>query len=1753
MPVLEAVQTFAGIANENEFYSHHYLAEVFKGDIKARLDAWEALEADHPGDDSQRSPPKRLQAWAQKWFALRGQIERARDDAERWSLFAQMQAGLLQALGYAVQPVAARQPVELVAGQPLPLWGLLARDTDTASAARLSLQPPQLAIVPAYHPGLEAEDLLDHTLARLHYGGVDVPPALVGQTWAELVSDALFGADLAPRYLLLVGLGDWLLLDRYKWPQNRALRFDWTEILDRKDPATLQAAAALLHKTSLAPGEGNSLLESLDENAHKHAFGVSEDLKHALRDAIELLGNEAANQLRQQAADAKKGFFSGKDQLDPADLSLECLRMVYRLLFMFYIEARPELGYVPIAKSEVYLKGYSLESLRDLELRHLATPQARDGVYFDKTLRRLFSLVAQGCGLGGEQATLRDAKQLVAGARDTFALAPLDSRLFDDSTMPLLAKVAFPNHVWQTVIRLMSLSRGKGKGRRGRVSYQLLSINQLGAVYEALLSYRGFFAAEDLYEVKPGKKAAKPGPDAQVGDADDSAEDDTDDGSAPERSRHTEASGDDKLDNAWFVPASRLGDYTDDEKVYDLEDGRRKLRYHPKGSFVYRLAGRDRQKSASYFTPQVLTHCLVKYALKELLAPDNGRVRCADDILTLTVCEPAMGSAAFLNEAVNQLAEAYLERKQAELGRRIPHDQYPQELQKVRMYLADRNVFGVDLNPVAVELAEVSLWLNAIYGEQDASGQPLPARVPWFGYQLFAGNSLIGARHQTYRPGGLKSRAKPAWHEEPPRRVTPAEPRQPDEIWHFLLPDPGMANYADKDAKKLYPREFELLKSWRKAFTGPMTPYEIARLQQLSATVQDLWSQHTSALQRDRALTEDFVDVWPHDPLPQGEGRGEAARSLSRAQKEAIRRQGLLNEDGDLATPFRRLKLVMDYWCALWFWPITRADQLPSREQWWLEIGAILEGNVVELAQQRSFDLSPPAPEAPEVIFPEVQASLEGFELQLPLSQAPGAPLPQQLLDRYGQLRISKLRQYFPRVLLVEAVAAERRFMHWELCFADVLLGARPGADGQMRAGFDLVLGNPPWLKVEWNESGVLGERNPVFAVRKISASDLAKLRLDAFQQFPGLQADWTDELQEAEGTQNFLNAVQNYPLLKGVQTNLYKCFMPLAWGLNSTQGVTGLLHPEGPYDDPKGGNLREAVYARLRRHFQFQNEFQLFVGTNDHGRLRFGLHIYGTESPTVAFEHISNLFAPSTVDACYQNDGSGGVGGIKNQAGQWNTAGHRDRIVKVDEAALATFAKLYDEPGTPPRRARLPALHASALSSVLAKLAAYPRRLADVGDGYVSTEMWHETMQQKDGTITRRPSTDPGFATTPDDWVLSGPHFFLANPFNKTPRQVCTANGHYDIIDLETLPDDYLPRTNYRPMPDRAEYLRRTPRVSWMEAGETQGRPVTEFFRHAHRRAFGPANERSSIGVLVPAGTAHIDGCFSITFRNRADLVGFSAATSSLPIDFFVRTTGKSDFRGDLADKLPLPTSLSAVNSRYLALNCLTTHYAPLWEEVYDLDFADQRWSQPDNPRLPQDFWANLTRDWTRHCALRSDYARRMALVEIDVLVAQALGLTLAELLLIYRVQFPVMQGYERDTWYDASGRIVFTNSKGLVGVGLPRKGGKNTPRTRITTPDGKVREGNFGWDDLWTYVSADTGANNGTHFGPNVGHSQEARQRGGTPKVPDGTTITQRVTDDTLPGGPRTVERHYTAPFARANREDDYRTAWAFFVEQS
>lgn len=165
---------------------------------------------------------------------------------------------------------------------------------------------------------------------------------------------------------------------------------------------------------------------------------------------------------------------------------------------------------------------------------------------------------------------------------------------------------------------------------------------------------------------------------------------------------------------------------------------------------------------------------------------------------------------------------------------------------------------------------------------------------------------------------------------------------------------------------------------------------------------------------------------------------------------------------------------------------------------------------------------------------------------------------------------------------------------------------------------------------------------------------------------------------------------------------------------------MAGFLHPEGIYDDPKGGQLRAAVYPRLRAHFQFQNELNLFVEVDHHAK--FSSNIYSASPSTVGFEHISNLYAPQTIDACFEHSGSGDIPGLKDEIESegklkvvWNTSGHRSRLISIATHELELFARLYDSEGTPARQARLPALHAKQLVAVLEKFANQPNRLGDL------------------------------------------------------------------------------------------------------------------------------------------------------------------------------------------------------------------------------------------------------------------------------------------------------------------------------------------------------------------------------------------------------------------------------------------------------
>ena len=740
-----------GISNVNEFYTDHYLASILENDLKDLFRQWSTAEK----EQDVTPPDRRIATLSQSYFRIQADLERIRSPRNIMEAQRPFIANLCDALGYTYAPTEQALDRD---DATVPVLAGVAKDSGA----------PELWVLETLCPIAEMADPLDLGLHACQYEDGDLAVIPKHEQVDELVTKYIFSRAEPPRWVILLNFGTVVLIDRSKWNEKRLLRFNFQEILSRREASTLKAVAALLHRDSICPGEGIPLLDTLGENSHKHAYSVSEDLKYAVREAVELLGNEAVWYLRDVRRRGVFGSSDSAESIDPEALTHECLRYLYRLLFLFYIEARPELGYVPL-KSEEYRLGYSLESLRELEMVPLNTPESQDGFYLHESLQMLFDLVFHGFEPGKKDLTLG----LEGSSHHTFDMTPLKSHLFDPGRTPTLNRCKFRNKSLQRIIHLLSLSSGKGQTgrkqqRRGRISYAQLGINQLGAVYEGLLSYSGFFVTDEggLYEVKKANEDYN------------------------------------ELKNAYFVPASELDNYLDDEKLIPQPDPDHpgttvnRLKHYPRGTFIYRLAGRNRQKSASYYTPEVLTQCVVKYALKELLQD-----KTADDILQLTICEPAMGSGAFLNEAINQLADAYLKAKQLETGERLGHDAYGHELQKVKAYIAANNVYGVDLNPVAVELAEVSLWLNTIH-----PGSP----VPWFNMQLVAGNSLIGARRQAFSSHLLRpKKGETSWLDDVPVRYPLKPPEgEPTErpahsVYHFLLPDTGMANYNDKVVKQM--------------------------------------------------------------------------------------------------------------------------------------------------------------------------------------------------------------------------------------------------------------------------------------------------------------------------------------------------------------------------------------------------------------------------------------------------------------------------------------------------------------------------------------------------------------------------------------------------------------------------------------------------------------------------------------------------------------------------------------------------------------------------------------------------------------------------------------------------------------------------------------------------------------------------------------------------------------------------------------
>ena len=1610
----ELNETFPGIEAVNDFYTPYYMKEYFPDEVKIASAPWKQLPPEE-------RPVRLLKDMRQTFTEVVNNNENDLFPAERVRNFID---GMLGALGYTQEENQAKDEglSDRISGKTIPVH----YQVNNADGS------PSLQVLASLSDSAETgvlESLIEDGSSE------------VGVSCEEYARMLLADFDEPARWIIIMGLHQIALIDRRKWNDKKCMLFDLDEIFSRHQDHVYAAMAVLLRRDSLCPDEGDSRLDAFDDKSAKNAVEVSDNLRSALRECVEILGNEVIHDWI-----CNKG--RSIDEIDAGELTVQALRYMYRLLFLLFIEAKPSLGYAPM-KSDIYRTGYSLDSLRDIaEQMRGRMDEAGDSTYLADTLRRLDDLVFNGYPKTDKQFRGLSSEEAINAV---FMVPPLKAHIFDPERTALIEHATLRDSVMLRIIDLMSVTKaGKGTKRRQRISYAALGISQMGAVYEALLSYRGFIAKEKLYEVKRAKDSYDP------------------------------------LKVGYFVPERELVNYSEDERVRypDKSPHAGELRTYEPGTFIYRLAGRERETSASFYTPDSLAQCLVKYALKEI----EPRIHQATDILDLKICEPAMGSATFLNETINQLATMYLNRREkervAEEGQRaaIPAERRQAELQKVKMYIADHNIYGIDLNPVAVELGEVSLWLNTI-----CEG----SFVPWFGTQLQCGNSLIGGRRVGYLESDLTSKTKNRhWYEVEPKHIgfnqSSSSVRR---IYQFLTGDPDMCKYDDKTVKSIESEHLETIRAWKKNFAKKSySQTEIGLMRSLSKTVDELWRGQIKARRQLEKATQDDLIIYGFDAnaskktakaleSQQKNGQGSLgiendyfrSNNLTIREKDEMLRVAYHSEKAENASEYARLKLAMDYWCSLWFWPIDQADLLPTRSQYLTEMSLILTG---EVPQEEGFTLT--SMDNGQPTFDDAMDDSHERDYMYDhtvdldeLCKGDGEPA--------------------QRLRLVKEIARKQRFFHWELEFADVF------KDG----GFDFMVGNPPWVNVQWSETDAVSDVNPYFAIHKLTASDLSK-RMGELLKDTRIRTTYLQEYTNIAGALAFYGSIGNYPLLQG-RINLFRCFLPNAWDYTRKHdGVSAFVHPDELYGDTRAGVLREQMYRRLKYHFQFVNERKLFAGVDHH--TSFSLNIYenpSTNGGTPQFDSIWDLYEPKTIDECYASDGTGAIPGVKNELGEWNTRGHRSRIVPISKDELAMFSKLVgDSQKDGWKQTPMVGIHAAELSHALEQMADIPRSLRTYADEITYSPMWNETNSRKDGTI----KDDIHFPTSTKALIYSSPFIGVANPLLQSTRRNYKVNSDYDPIDLTDISADYMPRVKYAQACTDAEY---ESRVQKMADPNQKNGAVSRFdavYRLCCRGMVPLTGERTLQASCVHPGVAwvHAIAGYGVHPERYALLALMSGLEAALPYDFFIRSIGKMNINATTLSLQPVPeTNLAPeIRLRGLLLNCLTKPYADLWQSCWDESYTSMGWSKQD-PRLTASTFTSLTDEWNWHTPLRTDYERRQALVELDVLASMALGITLDELIDIYRLTFTVLSGYEDDTWYDANGRIVFSK--------------KNYGDSTYKRPDfEKIKN------------------------------------------APAGKVFTRTITDDTQPGGPRERTIEYVAPFDKCDRVEDYKTAWRFFTQK-
>ena len=597
--------------------------------------------------------------------------------------------------------------------------------------------------------------------------------AIAGDGWATSPAERM--SQLCRKTKIRLGLvtngEQWILVDA---PEGGITSYGtWYARLWSQEPRTLEAFYSLLNIGSLFNGFGleGLKLTALFEESIAHQDNVTETLGNQVQAAVELLIQSLDRLNKDSHGELLRG-------ISDAELYESSLTYMMRLVFLLCAEERGLL----LLGDETYEANYAVSTLR-LKLREEAGLYGEEFLSVKKNAwTRLLSVFRAVYG---------------GIAHESLRMPALGGSLFDPDRFPFLEgrnkdsnwkidaaqPLAIDNRTVLLFLEAIQIYQGR------TLSYRALDVEQIGYVYEGLLERTVIRTDDVTLELNATKSAKQPW--VKLGELASAALEGDQSvinllkertGSSISRinNDHNKELSTSEQQNL-LLACGNDQDLRDQIQAYFhllRTDALGNPMLYTKGAYMV-ATGADRRKTGTHYTPKSLTEAIVLETLEPLvyIGPSEGKPRndwqlkSPNELLALKICDPAMGSGAFLVQVCRYLSERLGEAWAIaeENGQCVTadgeitdaafvQDPLPKEAEErqviARRLIAEHCLYGVDVNPLAVELAKLAIWLVTL-----SKGRPFG----FLDHNLKAGNSLLGIHnldqlyYLTMQPEGIAS------------------------------------------------------------------------------------------------------------------------------------------------------------------------------------------------------------------------------------------------------------------------------------------------------------------------------------------------------------------------------------------------------------------------------------------------------------------------------------------------------------------------------------------------------------------------------------------------------------------------------------------------------------------------------------------------------------------------------------------------------------------------------------------------------------------------------------------------------------------------------------------------------------------------------------------------------------------------------------------------------------------------------------